>query len=64
VSGKEIGGVCCLLVWGLKFLPQLNIKAVHNLKTKSLGIILIPWAVFVPIAAFLLFLAYDVACGE
>jgi len=29
----------------LKILPQLNLKAVHNLKTKSLGIILTPsWA--------------------
>jgi len=36
-------------------LPQLNIKAVHNLKTKSLGIILTPRAVFVPISHFYYF---------
>jgi len=38
------------------------IKAVHNLK-KSLVIILIPKAMFVPISAFL-FLVSEVACGE
>jgi len=34
----------CLPVFGQKFC-QLNIKAVHNLKAKSSGIILTPWAV-------------------
>jgi len=34
----------------LKILPQLNIKAVHKLKTKSLGIILTQWVMFLPIS--------------
>jgi len=37
---------------------------VHNLKTKSSGIILTLWAMFVPISAFLLFLISRVACVE
>jgi len=45
----------------LKILQELNIKAVHNLKAKSLGIILTPWAMFVPISAFL-FLVSKVEC--
>jgi len=36
--------------FGLKIFPQINIKAVHNLKTKSLGIIFTPRAMFVPIS--------------
>jgi len=47
--------------FGLEILPQLNIKAVHNLKIKSSGIILAPWAMFVPIFAYLLFLVSEVA---
>jgi len=47
-----------------KIWPQLNIEVVYNLKTKSSGIILTPWAMFVPILAFLLFLVFEVACGE
>jgi len=39
-------------------------KALHNFKTKSLGIILTTWAIFVPISAFVLFLVSEVACGE
>jgi len=35
-----------------------------SLKTKGLGIILTPWATFVPISTFLLFLNSEVACGE
>jgi len=42
----------------------LHIKGVHNLKTKSSSIILTPWAMFVPISAFLLFLVSEVACAE
>jgi len=42
------------------FFPQLNIKTVHNLRTKSSGIILTPWAMFVPISAFLLFLVSEI----
>jgi len=37
---------------------------VHNLKTKSSGIILTSWAMFTPTSAFLLFLVSEVACGE
>jgi len=33
-------------------------------KAKSLGIILTPLAVFVSISTFLLFLVFEVACGE
>jgi len=44
----------------LKLLPRLNIKAVHSLKTKSSGVILTPWAMFVPISAFLLFSVSEV----
>jgi len=50
--------------FGLKILRHLNIKAVHNTKTKRLGIILTPWAMGVPISAFLLFLVSEVVCGE
>jgi len=49
--------------FGLKILSQLNIKAVHNLKTKSLGIVLTLWAML-PVSAFLLFLVSEVASGE
>jgi len=35
-------------------------KAVHNLKTKSSCIILTPWATFMSISAFLLFLVSEV----
>jgi len=45
----------------LKILPQLNIKAVQNLKTESLGIILTLWAMFVSISAILLFVVSEVA---
>jgi len=47
-----------------KNLPQLNIKAAHNLKTKSLGIILTRWAMFVPSFTFLRFLIFEIMCGE
>jgi len=60
MSGKEIGIFLLFASFGLKILLQLNIKAVHNLKTKSLGIILTPWAMFVPISTFLLFLVSEV----
>jgi len=50
--------------FGLTILPQLNIKAVHNLKTKSLGVILTPWAMFVPVSAFLQCLVSEVACAH
>jgi len=46
------------------FLAFLCIKAVHNLKTKSLRISLRPWTVFAPIAAFQLFLVSEVEGGE
>jgi len=57
---------CFLLFagFGLKNLPLLNNKAMHNLKTKSSGIILTSCAMVAPISAFLLFSAYEVACGE
>jgi len=42
----------------------LCIKAVHNSKTKSSGIILIPWAMFVPIFVFLMVLVSEAVCGE
>jgi len=54
----------CLPVYWRKDLPQLNVKGVHTLKTKSSGIILAPWAVFVPISAFLLFLVFNVAVAR
>jgi len=59
-------GNCCFSVCHFlaEILPHLNIKAVHNLKTKSLGIILTPWAMFVPIFAFLLFLVSKVVYRE
>jgi len=44
--------------FGAKILLQVNIKAVHNIKT-SLGIIL-HHGLFVPLSAFLLFLASGV----
>jgi len=50
--------------FGLIFFPQLNVKAADNLKTPNSGIIVTPWAMFVPISAFLLFLVSQVACGE
>jgi len=37
---------------------------VHNLKTKTSGIILTPWAMFVPNSAFVLFLVSDVPRRE
>jgi len=37
-------------------LSQLRSKAVHNSKTKGMGIILTPKTMFVPVSAFLLFL--------
>jgi len=58
-SGKEIGIFLLFTGFWLKILPHLNITAIHNLKTRSLGIILTPWAMFVPISAFLLFLVSD-----
>jgi len=42
------------LFW-LEILSQLNIKALHNLKTKSSGIIRTPWAMFVPVSAIYYF---------
>jgi len=44
----------------------VNIGKIKNVfrKTKSSGIILAPWATFVSIPAFLLFLVFEVACGE
>jgi len=48
----------------LEILPQLNIKAVHNLKTKGLGIILSPWAIFEPISTSVLFLVSEVECRD
>jgi len=48
----------------LKISPQLNLTAVHNLKISSSGIIFTPWAMFVPISTFLLFLVSEVVCGE
>jgi len=45
------------------FLVFFCIKAVLNLKTKSLGIILTS-AMFVPISTFLLFLVSELVCGE
>jgi len=39
-------------------LPQLNIKALHSLKTKSFGIILTPWAMFEPVSAFVLLFGF------
>jgi len=62
-SGEEIGTFTVCLLW-VKILPQLNIKAVHNLKTKSSGIMLTPWVIFVPISAFLLFVVSEVVCEE
>jgi len=50
--------------FGLKKLPQLNIRTVHNLKMKSLGITLTPWAMFMPICTFLLFLVSEALYGE
>jgi len=41
--------------FGLKILPQLNIKAVQNLKTKSSSIILTPRDYVLPVSTFLLF---------
>jgi len=52
-SGKEIGIFLLFAGFGLKILPQLNIKAVHNLKIKSMGIILTPSAIFVPVSTIL-----------
>jgi len=52
---KEIGAFLLFAGFGLKILPQLSIKVVDNLRTKSLGIILTPRAMFVPISTFLLF---------
>jgi len=45
-------------------LPLLNVKVVHNSKTKSAVIILTPWTMFLPISAFLSFLVSEVARGE
>jgi len=45
------------------YLRFVCVEAAHNLKTKSLDIILTP-CTFVPISAFLLFLVSEVACGE
>jgi len=42
----------------------IKFKAVHNVKTKSSGIILTPWAMFAPISAFLPTLFSEVVCGE
>jgi len=47
-----------------EILPQLKIKAMLNVKTKSPGIILTLWAMFVPITRFLLFLVSEVECGK
>jgi len=58
-SGKEIG-IFFIVCWILAENFETNIKAVHNLKTKSLGIILTPWAMFALISAFLLFLVSEV----
>jgi len=63
VTGKKMA-VFTVCRFKLEMLPQLNIKAVHNLKAKSLGTILTLWAMFVPISAFLLFLVSDVVCEE
>jgi len=52
VSGKEIGFLLFAGFWQ-KFLPQLNIKAVHNFKKKSLGIILIAGVMLVEICTVL-----------
>jgi len=41
-SGKEIDVFLLFIGFRLIFWPQLNIKALHNLKTKSLGINLTP----------------------
>jgi len=46
------------------FLPQSNVKAVYNLKTKSLGVIIMTRAMFVPISAFLLFFCVRICKGE
>jgi len=58
--------VAFFTVWRFwdNFWPLLNIKAVHNLKTKSSSIIFTGWAMFVPISAFLLFLVSELPCGE
>jgi len=42
----------------------IKIKAVHNLKAKSLGLSLTPWAMFLTISAFLLFLVSEVSCAH
>jgi len=62
VYGKEmyITGVIFYTTRGCTFLAFLYIKA----KTKSLGIILTLWAMFVLISTFLLYLVSEVACGE
>jgi len=39
-------------------------KTVHNFKTKGSDIILTPWAMFMLISTFLLFLVSEVARGE
>jgi len=49
---KKTGFLLLFAGFVLKFLPQLNIKAEHNLKVWA------PWAMFAPISAISLFLPF------
>jgi len=64
---KRNGLFLRFISFGLKILPQLNIKAVHNFKTKCSGIVLTHGLCVLlcrPIFAFLLLLVSEVACGK
>jgi len=60
---KKMAFLLFVSFW-LKILQQLNIKVVHNLITKSSGIILTPCDMFMPFYTFLLFLVSEVSQGE
>jgi len=62
-SGKKLRFLLFAVFW-LKILPQLNIKTVHNFKTKSSGIIFTPWDMFDINCAVYTILVSEVACAE